>query len=349
MDWTADAVIAALAGVSTGVLLGLAARRGGFCTLGAVEEALYAHNFDRARMWSLALATAILGVAALQAANLLDPAQSAYAARAWNPLASIVGGLLFGYGMAIAGNCGYGALARLGGGDLRAFVLVIVIGLSAYITRSGPLAPLRLALFPDRPSTGSFSLAQDFTALTGLNPMLPSIVIAAALAAWAMGTPRFRNSRRLVFWSIVVGTAIVAGWAATSWIAQHGFSAAPTASHSFTAPIGETMIYLMTASGGGLSFFVGSVFGVVGGALIGSISKGYFQWEACDDPRELGRQILGAALMGCGGVLAMGCSIGQGMTAFSLLAYSAPITLTAIAVGAALGLRQLISGLAFSK
>ncbi len=102
----------------------------------------------------------------------------------------------------------------------------------------------------------------------------------------------------------------------------------------------------MTASGSSLSFGIGSVAGVLAGALLGSLRLGHFRWEACDDPRELRRQIAGAALMGSGAVVAMGCTIGQGVSAFSLLAYSAPVTFAAIFAGAAFGLRQLITGFA---
>ena len=100
----------------------------------------------------------------------------------------------------------------------------------------------------------------------------------------------------------------------------------------------------MTASGNTLSFSVGSVVGVILGAAIGSYSKGHFRWEACEDPRELRRQIGGAALMGPGAILAMGCSVGQGISAFSVLSFSAPVAFVSIFAGAALGLRQLIVG-----
>ena len=102
----------------------------------------------------------------------------------------------------------------------------------------------------------------------------------------------------------------------------------------------------MTSSGSTLSFGIGSVAGVLAGAFVGSLIKGHFRWEACEDPRELKRQILGAALMGVGAVTAVGCTVGQGISAFSLLAYSAPVTFLAIVAGAALGLRQLIEGFA---
>ena len=130
-------------------------------------------------------------------------------------------------------------------------------------------------------------------------------------------------------------------------LSTESFDEIQVESHTFTAPIGDTILYLMTASGGGLNFAVGSVSGVIAGALAGSLFRKRFRWEACDDPRELGRQILGGALMGIGAVLAVGCSIGQGLTAFSTLTFSAPVVAISIFMGASLGLRSLISGIAF--
>ena len=132
-------------------------------------------------------------------------------------------------------------------------------------------------------------------------------------------------------------------------MASVGFDAEPIETHAFAAPIGDTIYYSMTASGNALSFSVGSVLGVVLGAALGSYSKGHFRWEACDDPRELRRQILGAAIMGPGAILAVGCSVGQGISAFSVLAFSAPVAFAAIFVGAAFGLKQLITGFAAAE
>ena len=152
------------------------------------------------------------------------------------------------------------------------------------------------------------------------------------------------RSKSSVLWGAVVGLVITSGWVGTQWVASNGFEGLSVVSHSFSAPIGEGLLYLMTASGNSVSFATGSVLGVLIGSLLGSLVKGHFRWEACDDPRELGRQIFGAAAMGVGSVLALGCSIGQGLSAFSVLAYSAPVTLICIMLGAAIGLRQLIQG-----
>ena len=145
-------------------------------------------------------------------------------------------------------------------------------------------------------------------------------------------------------WGVAVGLTIASAWAGTHWLATRGFDGLPVVSHSFSAPVGETLLYTMTSSGARPSFAVGSVTGIVVGAALGSLLKGHFRWEACEDPRELRRQIAGAALMGWGAVTAAGCSIGQGLSAFSLLAISAPLTLAAIYAGTALGLRQVVEG-----
>lgn len=350
-DIISDSALAALAGLVGGVMLGLSARLGRFCTLGAIEDMLYADSTVRMRMWGIAIGTALIGTFGLIATGLLDPAEAVYLRFAWVPWASVAGGLVFGYGMALAGNCGFGALARLGGGDLRGLLVVLVMGVSAYVALSGPLARLRVTVFPERalapgePLPGLAHLAERLTGLSApaIGIALGVVLIAVTLASAEM---RGRKALRQAAWGAVAGLAIVAGWAATQWIAATGFDPVPVESHSFAAPLGDTLIYLMTSSGGGLNFGVGSVVGVLLGAFIGSSFRRHFRWEACEDPRELGRQLAGASLMGIGAVVAFGCSIGQGLSGFSILFYGAPVTFLAIFAGAALGLRQLITGFA---
>lgn len=345
LDAWGDANVAAAIGLFGGVLLGLAARLGRFCTLGAIEDYLYGENDLRMRMWILAIGCGVVGSFGLMAMGVFDPASSFYLSQRWSPLASVVGGGLFGYGMAMAGNCGYGALARLGGGDLRAFVIVLVMGISAYVTLSGPLAWVRVALFPSTPAGPvPNGIAHTLGDVTGLSVAAIGLVIGGLFIAVALTGGRLRNSRTSVFWAVAVGIAVTSAWAGMQYVHDNGFGDLPVVSHTFSAPIGEAILYSMTASGQTLSFGIGSVAGVLVGAFFGSLIKGHFRWEACEDPRELRRQIMGAALMGVGAVIALGCSIGQGLSAFSLLAFSAPITFAAIFAGAALGLRQLIVG-----
>ena len=346
LDILGEANAAALIGLIGGIALGLAARVGRFCTLGAIEDQIYGADDRRLRMWGIAIAVAIIGTHVALSFEMFDAAEAAYLDRVWNPLGSIVGGLMFGYGMALSGNCGYGALARLGGGDLRSFVIVLVMGLSAYFVMSGPLARARVWLFTVEENAETPQGVTQLFEGWGVSPLATGIAAGALILAATLAKAEMRRSYSHIFWGVIVGLAIVSGWVGTYWVAMNGFEAEPIETHTFAAPIGDTIFYSMTASGTALSFSVGSVLGVVIGAVLGSYSKGHFRWEACDDPRELRRQILGAAIMGPGAILAVGCSVGQGISAFSVLAFSAPVAFVAIYVGAAIGLKQLITGFA---
>ena len=343
-----DAYLVACVGLAGGVVLGLASRLGRFCTLGAIEDFLYGDSDHRLRMWGLAIATAMIGSFGLMQVGLLNAPETPYLANAWNPIAHILGGLVFGYGMAIAGNCGFGALARLGGGDLRSFVIVLVMGISAYVTMSGPLAYARVRLFPDDliATDGAAGFAHFLERVTGLGAPVFGIAAGAILAALMLRSRGFLAERAMILSGVAVGLAVAFAWGGTQWVATESLGAVPVSSYTFAQPLGESILFWMTASGSTVSFAVGSVAGVWLGALLGSLLRGLFRWEACEDPRELRRQILGAALMGAGAVVAMGCTIGQGVSAMSLLAYGAPLTLGGIFAGAALGLRQLIHGFA---
>ncbi|MEM5543477.1 YeeE/YedE family protein [Sulfitobacter sp. AS92] len=336
---------AALLGGLGGVLLGLAARLGRFCTLGAIEDMLYGGSSHRMRMWGLAIGVAIVGSFTLGGFGLIniDRAFHLTVAFSWAP--AIFGGLIFGYGMALAGTCGFGALARLGGGDLRAFVIVVVMGLAAFAVLSGPLAPARVFLFPRQLNVGPpDGIAHALSALTGEPVAMIGVALGLVICAFMLSARAFRRDFRMVFWSVIAGLAIVSGWAGTAWLAQTGFGTQTLMSHSYAAPVGETLLYAMQGSVRPLSFGIGSVSGVWVGAFLGSLWQGHFRWEACEDPRELRRQIFGAGLMGAGAVIAIGCTIGQSLSAISVLAFSGPVTLASIIAGAAIGLRQLIVG-----
>lgn len=346
LDLIGEHYSVAAIGVASGILLGLAARLGRFCTLGAIEDALYGSSTVRLRMWGVAIGLAVIGTFALIASGLLVASDTYYLSIRWMPVASILGGLIFGYGMALSGNCGFGAIARLGGGDLRSFVIVLVMGVSTYVVLSGPFAPIRDFFFPQQDVTTDVApgIAHQLAAMAGLSVPLVGITLGVLITVAAGASRTLWEDPSYVIWAVAVAVAIVLAWAGTAWVAQTGFEALPVVSHSFAAPLGDSILWWMTGSARPVTFAVGSVAGVWFGAFIGSLIKGHFRWEACEDPRELRRQIIGAALMGCGAVLALGCSVGQGLSAFSVLAVSAPVTFAAIFAGAALGLRQLIIG-----
>jgi len=341
-----DAALSTLMGFGGGCVLGLAARLARFCTLGAIEDAYYGGSRERILMWPLALGVSIFTSFLLADLDLADLDASVYLRFELSLIASIAGGAMFGVGMALAGNCGFGALSRLGGGDIRSLLIVLVIGVAAYAAAIGPLAELRLALFPRTEIAESTppGLAHLIQRQFGIPALAAAAIIAVLLIGIALLDKGFRRDGSALFWSAMVGLTIASGWWGTTWISENGFDVVSIESHTFTMPLGEGLLQLMTSAGEGVGFSVGSVLGVIVGAFVGAMAMGQFKWEACDDPRELSRQLFGAILMGVGGVIALGCSVGQGMSAFSVLAVSAPVTAASIGIGAVIGLRYLVEG-----
>jgi hypothetical protein len=343
LEWSAP-VLAGCAGLVGGAVLGFGARMGDFCSLGAIESAVYGQDQRRARLWGVALGVAVIFLFLAEALGYAQITASPYHTIAFNPMAAILGGLIFGYGMALAGNCGFGALVRLGGGDLRSFLIVMIMAVAGFFTLAGPLAPVRVALFPQLDAETPQGFAHALAAMTSLPPLAFALPIGAGFLWLGLSYAPLRENRRQVFWGVVVGLALAFAFIATSMLRDLTFDAIPVEGFTFTSTLGRTILYLMTASAGGLNFAVGSVVGIVAGAGMAAFWRRRFRWEACEDPRELGRQVAGACLMGVGGVLAVGCSIGQGASAMATLAFSAPLVFASIVAGALVGLRQLLRG-----
>ena len=344
-----EALFATLMGLLGGLVLGLAARLSQFCSLGTIEDAIYGQNFTRARMWGVAIGTSIIFVHIAIFLDWVILDESQYLQFPFNPLLTLIGGLLFGVGMAFAGTCGFGALARLGGGDLRSFVILLVMGITAYAIASGPFSgAISWIMRETAYQVQTESISSYISFLSGLPVPTIGGCFGLAFLTISFWSKSFWKNKNQVFWAIAVGIAISGGWISTHLIAREGFLGLAPVSHSFTAPIGSAILFLMTASGTNPSFGVGSVFGVWAGALAGSSTRGHFRLEACEDPRELQRQIFGAMLMGIGAILAYGCSVGQGLSAMALLSFNAPIALISIVCGAKLELSYLITGRAFA-
>jgi uncharacterized protein len=233
---------------------------------------------------------------------------------------------------------------RLGGGDLRSFMVVMIMAVAGFITLAGPLAPVRVFFFPQVDAAAPQGFAHALSAMTALPPLVFAIPVALAFLVAGLSYAPLRANPKQVAWGVVVGLALAFAFIATSILRDLTFDAIPVEGFTFTSTLGRTILYLMTASAGGLNFAVGSVVGIVVGAGLAAFWRRRFRWEACEDPRELGRQVAGACLMGAGGVVAVGCSIGQGASAMATLAYSAPLVFVSIVGGALFGLRQLLRG-----
>ena len=213
----------AIGGFAVGFLAGAAARYGRLCSMSAIEDALVGGDFRAAKAWGLALAVAILATFGVGRWLGLDFAASVYTPGKLDITGAVLGGALFGLGMALAGTCSFGLLVRVGGGDLRAMVSAVVIGISAFAFTAGALAPLRAVL------TGLTPV--DLAPIGG--PLLPGIVshawprvavvlifaiplaLAAPLMLIAGLDRRLRRRPRLLFAAVAIGLAIAAGWAVT--------------------------------------------------------------------------------------------------------------------------------------
>ncbi|MCI5076546.1 YeeE/YedE family protein [Oricola sp.] len=342
-----------LAGIAIGAVIGYVARRNHFCTLSALERHWYAGDSSGLRSWVLAAAVALVLTQIMQALGWINIAPSFYLTEPLPIAGTVIGGLMFGFGMALVGTCGFGAIIRLGGGSMRALVVLTGIALAALSAQRGLLGHLRVTVLDplsiDLAPVGGQSIGALLSHVTGLNLMLPvALVIGAGSMAWVFRDRRFRRDREKLASGIVIGAGIAAGWFVTSGLSTRLFTPVQIEAGSFVMPLGDAMLQIITVTGALPDYGVGLVAGVLIGATLRAWQSKDMRWEACDDARELSRHLLGAFLMGIGGVFALGCTIGQGVSAVSVMAVSAPIAVFSIGFGARMGLAYLLEGSPFA-
>lgn len=349
MDWSPVYTVAMLAFL-IGIVFGSVAHKTNFCTMGAVSDWINFGDRNRLRAWLLAIGISILLSQGLHFYGLVELRQSIYLTPKFSWLAYLLGGLLFGIGMTLASGCGQRTLVRLGGGNLKSLVVMVFLGLTAYMTMRGLLAPLRVnATEPVAIDLLKFGISDQgigsvIAALAGYeNPSTVSMGIAVLLGGGlilhAFSSASFRHSFNDVLAGVVVGLIIPAGWYITGVIGFDDFEPVRVESYTFVGPIGESLQYLMTFTGATIDFGVAAVAGVIFGSFIYAIATGKFRLETFLDRADMIRHILGGMLMGFGGVLALGCTVGQGISGMSTLALGSLLTLTAIIFGAALTMK----------
>jgi uncharacterized protein len=341
-----------LAGVLIGSVMGYFGRRHHFCTLAALERHWFAADSSGLRGWVLAAASALLATQLVAATGFADISGSFYLTEPVPVAGAIVGGLMFGFGMALVGTCGFGAVLRLGGGNLRALVVLTGIGLAALAAQRGITGHLRAAILDPMSlrfeGAGGQSLAAPLSSLLGVDVSLPlGLLLAGAALWWIFHDKKFRGDRGRIISGFAIGLSIAAGWVVTSHYAHALFRPVQIEAGSFVMPVGDAILQLITVTGSAPDYGVGLAAGVFLGAALAAWKASDMRWEACDDARELSRHLLGAFLMGTGGVFALGCTIGQGVSAVSVLAASAPLSMISIAIGARIGLGLLLEGSAF--
>jgi uncharacterized membrane protein YedE/YeeE len=333
-------LVRTLLGFALGLAFGFVARRGRFCTLGAIEDLAYSSDSRRLRSWLVAIGIAIAGVAALELWAGLDLSRSIYLGERLEWGALIVGGFLFGIGMALNGTCGMGTLRQLGGGDLKALVSFLVIGVVAMMTMRGPTGILRIGLSEPFTLQLPQSFSQRLPEIAGLSGAAATYAaLAAGIAiALAAAQPQWRKQWRFALTGFLLGALIVAGWWATGIAGFDSFDTRRIESFTFVGPLGETLFYAMFSTGLTPDFPVGAVLGVIGGAFLAARNDGSFQWEVPADAADMKRRLAGAVLMGFGGITALGCTVGQGLTGLSTLSLGSALATVSMIGGARLGL-----------
>ena len=348
--------VLAWGGLAIGLVFGVVLERTRFCAMGALSDLHAFNDGRRLRAWLLASAIAIIGAQSVHGVALVDLGLSMYLAPTINWLGNILGGLMFGIGMVFAGGCASRNLVRLGAGDVRAAVVLVVMGVCAYMTISGVFGPLRVALESATAITLPVASDQSLSTLLSFATGWPrantrwlvSVILAGSLLVYCLGDGEFRRSPTLWAGGTIVGLCVVAAWT-VSGLAYDDFSAAPHMPQglSFVRPSGDTLDYLERYTANPVpGFGVATVMGTVLGAFVAALSAGRFKLAGFADGADTLRNLAGAALMGVGGVIAMGCSIGQSLSGVSTLAAGSLLAALSLVVGGVLGLRLLERSLA---
>ena len=348
-----------------GFILGFVVTKTNFCTMGAVSDWVNIGDLSRFKAWMFAAAIAILGVTILDFLSFFDINDSRIPYRnsvlAWPRY--ILGGLMFGVGMTYASGCGNKVLIRIGGGNLKAVIVLVVAGFMAYVmTRTdfygivfhswmNPIS-LDLAQIGILDQSLPTIISSIFSVSNGLYFNLTiGLLVSFTMIILIFKSGKFVQNFDNVFSGIIVGFVVVLAWLLTGgsvgkeWIEANDFldNPAPSVgvqSFTFINPMGETIIYAGNlANSFYLTFGVVALLSVIFGSFIYSISSKNFRVEWFLSKEDFMRHIIGAILIGIGGVLALGCTIGQGVTGISTLALGSFITLIFIILGAAITMK----------
>jgi uncharacterized membrane protein YedE/YeeE len=336
-------------------VFGAVGNKTNFCTMGAVSDWVNMGDKSRLRMWLLAIGVAILGANALHLAGIVDLSKSIYPGPNLMWLSYLVGGFLFGVGMTLASGCGSKTLIRIGGGNLKSVVVFLVAGIAAYMTLRGLFGAFRANVLEQAAVTlaGGQDLPSLLARAAGGDKktwiLALSLVIGGGLIAYAYAAKDFRASFDYTLGGVVTGLVVVGGWYISGrlgYIAedpntlQEAFVATNTGrmeAFSFIAPLAFSLEYLMlwTDKTKIITYGIASAGGVIAGSAAWALATRSFAWEGFRDAEDTASHLVGAVLMGFGGITALGCTIGQGISGFSTLALGSILTFLAIIAGAA--------------
>ena len=352
------------------VVLGVFANKTNFCTMGAVSDLVNIGDTGRMRAWVFAMGLAILGVMGLGYFGLNDlslvsqndTANPPYLTANFAWPRNILGGILFGIGMTFGSGCGNKTLVRLGGGNIKSVFVLLAIGIMAYLmiftnfSYTAFLSWMEPAFIDlsnsDIENQGLGSVIAHFA---GSDPQSTTMVVAAVLGGllvlWAFLSSDFRGNFDNILGGFIVAAVVVAAWwVTTGELGQELLEEAemmderPFAigaqSFTFVQPSGHLLRWAeLSFDKSMLTFALVAGFGVVIGSFLYSLLFRKFRIEWFASWKDFFTHIIGGLLMGVGGVLAMGCTIGQAVTGASTLAMGSFLTFFAIVFGSALTMK----------
>ncbi|MCO5122184.1 MAG: YeeE/YedE family protein [Rhizobacter sp.] len=359
------AALVASGGFAIAFVFGFVGAKANFCTMGALSDVVNMGHWGRLRMWLLAVAVAVVGASVLSYAGWVDLSKSVTQRPVLPWLSLIVGGLAFGVGMTLAGGCANKNLIRAGGGSVRSMVVLTFAAIAAYMTLKGLFGQWRATLLdPFNINLGERGwsdqgLGTALAKVAGVDAKLglaiAAVVVTIALLAFVFKDARFCANGLQVMAGVVLGALVVAGW----YVSGHlGYGENPETletvyfatntrtieSLSFIAPLAFSLELLMLWTDASLhvTFGIASVIGVVAGSAAHALTSGSFRWEGFASLQDLRNQLFGAVLMGFGGVTALGCTIGQGISGLSTLAMGSFIATGAIVAGSVATLKLIL-------
>jgi len=339
-------------------VFGAIAQRTHFCTMGAVSDIVNMGDWGRMRMWALAIGVAVLGFNGMVGLGWVEAGKTIYTAPRLIWLSNLLGGVMFGFGMVLASGCGSKTLVRVGGGSLKGVVVFAVLAIAAYATMRGLFGVWRVATVDAVALT--LPTGQDLPSLlahaTGGSRQTLALVaggvVGLGLVAWALARPEGRSAEVLLA-GLGIGTVIVGVW----WVSgrlghlpehpvtlEEAFIATNSQrmeSLTFVAPIAYTVDWLILFSDKSKVLTVGIVttLGVIAGSALVALATRTFRWEGFVSTEDTALHLIGAVLMGVGGVTAMGCTVGQGLSGLSTLALGSVIAFAGIVGGAVAALK----------
>ncbi len=334
-------------------VFGAIAQRTHFCTMGAVSDVVNMGDWTRMRQWGLAAGVAMLGFAALSALGVIDPSKTLYASGRLIWLSAIVGGLLFGFGMVLASGCGSKTLVRIGAGNLKSLVVFGVMAVAAFATLKGITAVIRVATVDTiainvvAPGDLATLASGLFGVKVGILRIVFGVLIGGGLVVWAFAGRGF-SAWDNVLAGVGTGAVIVTMWWVSGklgYVAEHPdtlqeaflvTNSGRMEALSFVSPVAYTLDWLQFFSDKSkvVTLGIASVFGVIAGSAACALATRSFRWEAFGGTEDVANHLVGGALMGIGGVTAMGCTVGQGLSGISTLSATSFIAVAAILTGA---------------